>query len=79
MTLAQSLRTSRPALAGLALAAAVLGAAAPARASATRNFHQSTAKDFEEGEATGSMIQPTGEVVPGMKATAVEAPESFTW
>ena len=60
-------------------AVATVSVAAPARASATRNFHQSTAKDFEEGEATGSMIQPTGEVVPGMKATAVEAPESFTW
>ena len=49
------------------------------RAAATRTFHQSTSKDFEEGEATGSMVQPTGEVVPGMKATAVEAPGAFTW
>jgi hypothetical protein len=62
-----------------AAALATLVAAAPARASATRTFRQSTAKDFEEGEATGSMVQPTGEVVPGMKATAVEAPGAFTW
>jgi hypothetical protein len=61
------------------MGALVLAAAAPARASATRTFHQSSAKDFEEGEATGSMIQPTGEVVPGMKATAVEAPGAFSW
>jgi hypothetical protein len=63
------------ALAGLAM----LGTAAPARASATRTFHQSSAKDFEEGEATGSMVQPTGDVVPGMKASPVEAPGAFTW
>ncbi|HEV3031966.1 MAG TPA: hypothetical protein VG319_10025 [Polyangia bacterium] len=62
-----------------AAALATLAAAAPARANATRTFRQATAKDFEEGEATGSMVQPTGEVVPGMKATAVEAPGAFTW
>jgi hypothetical protein len=62
-----------------AAALATLAAAAPARAAATRNFHQSSAKDFEEGEATGSMVQPTGEVVPGMKATPIEAPGAFTW
>jgi hypothetical protein len=73
-------RTTRSRLLVLGAAAlASLAAAGPARAAATRTFHQSTAKDFEEGEATGSMIQPTGEVVPGMKATPVEAPSSFTW
>jgi hypothetical protein len=66
-------------LVGASLGALVLAAAAPARAAATRTFHQSSAKDFEEGEATGSMIQPTGEVVPGMKATSVEAPGAFSW
>ena len=60
-------------------ALAILAAAAPARASATRTFHQVSSKDFEEGESSGTMIQPTGEVVPGMKATAVEAPGAFTW
>jgi hypothetical protein len=69
---------SRSLLLGAA-ALATLAAAAPARAAATRTFHQSSAKDFEEGEATGSMVQPTGEVVPGMKATPVEAPGAFTW
>jgi hypothetical protein len=71
-------RLSRSLL-GLALGALALAAATPARAAATRTFHQLAAKDFEEGEATGSMIQPTGEVVPGMKATPIEAPEAFTW
>ena len=62
-----------------AAALATLAAAGPARANATRTFRQATAKDFEEGEATGSMVQPTGEVVPGLKASAVEAPGAFTW
>jgi sugar lactone lactonase YvrE len=62
-----------------ATALAMLAAVAPARANATRTFHQVTSKDFEEGEPTGSMIQPTGEIVPGMKATTVEAPSAFTW
>jgi hypothetical protein len=62
-----------------ALALATLAVAAPARATATHTFRQATSKDFEEGEPTGSMIQPTGEVVPGMKATTVEAPSAFTW
>ncbi len=44
-----------------AAALATLAAVAPARANATRTFRQATAKDFEEGEATGSMVQPTGE------------------
>src|SRR5689334_18807323 len=63
-----------------ALAAALLLATtAPAFANATKTFHQSTAKDFEEGEATGTMILPTGEVVPGMKTSPVAAEASFVW
>jgi outer membrane protein assembly factor BamB len=50
-----------------------------ANAGATKTFRQSTAKDFEEGEATGTMILPTGELVPGMKATAVSADSAFVW
>jgi sugar lactone lactonase YvrE len=69
----------RSVLTMVAAALATLTAAGSARASATRTFHQSTAKDFEEGEPSGSMIQPTGEVVPGMKASAVDAPAAFTW
>jgi len=34
-----------------------------AGAGGTRSLRQTTAKDFEEGEATASMILPTGEVV----------------
>src|SRR4051794_13143659 len=57
----------------------LLATTAPASATATKAFKQAAAKDFEEGEATGSMVLPTGEVVPGMKTTAVEAESSFVW
>jgi hypothetical protein len=57
----------------------VLATSAPAAAGATKMFKQAAAKDFEEGEATGSMVLPTGDVVPGMKTTAVEAESSFVW
>ena len=56
-----------------------LALAPPALANATKLFHQSTDKDFEEGEASGTMVQPTGELVPGMKTSLVEAPSAFTW
>ena len=52
---------------------------APASANATKFFNQATSKDFEEGEASGTMVQPTGELVPGMKTSVVEAPSAFTW
>jgi hypothetical protein len=62
------------------LVAASLLLPSPAFATATKTFHQATSKDFEEGEATGSMVLPTGEVVPGMKSTAVEAEgAAFVW
>ena len=63
----------------LALARSRRSAAAPARANATKTFRQTTAKDFEEGEATGSMILPTGEVVAGMKTSHVAADAAFVW
>lgn len=53
--------------------------AAPARAASTKSFHQATAKDFEEGEAEASMILPTGEVVPGLRATHVGLDAAFVW
>ncbi len=54
--------------------------AAPALATAAKSFHQATSKDFEDGEATGSMVLPTGEVVPGMKSTSVETEgAAFVW
>jgi hypothetical protein len=57
----------------------VSATATPAVAGATKTFRQSTSKDFEEGEATGTMILPPGEVVPGMKATAITAEAAFVW
>ncbi|MDB4979493.1 MAG: hypothetical protein JWM82_245 [Myxococcales bacterium] len=54
--------------------------ATPAFATATKSFHQATSKDFEDGEATGSMVLPTGEVVPGLKSTSVETEgAAFVW
>lgn len=57
----------------------VATATGSANATATKVFRQTTAKDFEEGEATGSMILPTGEVVAGMKTTHVPLDASFVW
>jgi outer membrane protein assembly factor BamB len=48
-------------------------------AAVTKAFRQTSAKDFEEGEATGSMVLPTGEVVPGMKATSLGLEAAFAW
>ena len=58
---------------------ALLLAAAPATAAVTKSFRQTTAKDFEEGEATASMVLPTGDVVPGMKSTAITLDAAFVW
>jgi sugar lactone lactonase YvrE len=54
-------------------------AAGAADAAVTKAFRQTSAKDFEEGEATGSMVLPTGEVVPGMKATSQGLEAAFAW
>ena len=72
------IRVPLPRLAA-AVAIFIALAPAPARANATKTFHQATSKDFEEGEASGTMVQPTGELVPGMKTSLVEAPSAFTW
>ncbi|HTA19522.1 MAG TPA: hypothetical protein VK989_09530, partial [Polyangia bacterium] len=69
----------RSSLSVTAAALAVSLASAPAFANATKLFNQATSKDFEEGEASGTMVQPTGELVPGMKTSVVEAPSAFTW
>jgi len=64
----------------LALPLALLSPlAARAGAPSTKSFHQASAKDFEDGEAEGSMVLPTGEVVPGMRATRVAADAAFVW
>jgi outer membrane protein assembly factor BamB len=65
--------------AALALSATLTLTAATASAAATKNFRQTTAKDFEEGEATASMVLPTGDVVPGMKSTAISLDAAFVW
>jgi outer membrane protein assembly factor BamB len=68
---------SRPLTAALLLAAAL--APTTALAAGTRVFRQTTAKDFEDGEATASMILPTGEVVAGMKSTHAPVDAAFVW
>jgi sugar lactone lactonase YvrE len=60
-------------------AAAIVGAARPAAAAVTKSFRQTSAKEFEEGEAAGSMVLPTGEVVPGMKTSPVSLEAAFVW
>ena len=60
--------------------ALVLSLAAGAiHAGATLSFRQTTAKDFEEGEATTSVILPSGEVAPGLKASRVALDAAFVW
>jgi len=73
-----------PSWAGLACASAlacasVLLTAGAASATTTRLFRQTTAKDFEEGEATATMVAPPGEVLPGMKSTRVAIDAAFAW
>jgi hypothetical protein len=50
-----------------------------ALAGATRSVRQTTVKDFEEGEATASMILPSGDVVPGMKTSRIPLDAAFAW
>src|SRR5665213_3080596 len=54
-----------------ALVATLALAAASAGAAMTKTFRQTSAKDFEEGEATASLILPDGAVVPGMKPSPI--------
>src|SRR6266545_1326161 len=61
------------------LLAALLLTAEVGNAAVTKSFRQTSAKDFEEGEASGSMVLPTGEVVPGMKATSLGLEGAFAW
>jgi outer membrane protein assembly factor BamB len=76
----------RPCWAGLACASIFLVlvlvlvlASGSALATTTRVFRQTTAKDFEEGEATATMVAPPGEVLPGMKSTRVAIDAAFAW
>ncbi|HEY4187085.1 MAG TPA: hypothetical protein VGP07_18560 [Polyangia bacterium] len=45
----------------------------------TRTFRQASAKDFDEGEASGTTILPSGELVPGLLATRVPVDAAFVW
>jgi len=64
----------------LAIAGAGLALRSPAAwASPTRAFRQASAKDFEEGEAEGVTILPSGEVVPGLTATRTKLDAAFVW
>src|SRR5690348_1987200 len=65
--------------AGMAIAGAILLSAGLLSAGGTQAFRQTTAKEFEEGEATASHILPTGEVVPGLRAARVPLEAAFVW
>jgi outer membrane protein assembly factor BamB len=62
-----------------ALALTLVATATSAGAASSKSFRQATAKDFEEGEATASMILPDGTVVPGMKTAPVSVDAAFVW
>jgi outer membrane protein assembly factor BamB len=63
----------------LSVALSLVAVGRTAGAASTKSFHQSTAKDFEEGEAEASMILPGGEVVSGMRASHVNVDAAFVW
>ncbi|HVR60354.1 MAG TPA: hypothetical protein VMU50_00570, partial [Polyangia bacterium] len=63
----------------LLLVGVVLAVPAIAMAGGTKVFRHTTAKDFEEGEATGSLILPTGEVAVGMTSARVAVDATFVW
>src|SRR5215207_1893997 len=65
--------------AGGLFAGAILLSASILSAGGTLSFRQTTAKDFEEGEATATVILPTGEVVPGLRASRVALEAAFVW
>jgi outer membrane protein assembly factor BamB len=62
-----------------ALALALAATATSAGAASSKSFRQTSAKDFEEGEATASMILPDGTVVPGMRTAPVGLEAAFVW
>src|SRR5262245_47027822 len=73
------LRTTTSSVFALTLATALLAALPAPAAAATRTFRQATAKDFEEGEATGATVLPTGELVQGMVTTRLPVDAAFVW
>jgi hypothetical protein len=65
--------------AAVLLLAIAIALAPETLATTTRFFRQTTVKDFEEGEATATMVAPPGEVLPGMKTTRVAIDAAFAW
>ena len=76
---ALAFRSALTLLALPALALALVATATSASAATSKSFRQTTAKDFEEGEATASMILPDGTLVPGMKTSPVTLDAAFVW
>jgi hypothetical protein len=70
---------SRPLVPGLLIALALSWFGPSMAAANTKTFRQASAKDFEEGEATGTAILPSGEVVPGLVTSRVAVDAAFVW
>jgi hypothetical protein len=68
-----------PVRAALSAALAILFLGSDLQAGGTLSFRQTTARDFEEGEATASVILPSGEVGPGLKASRMPLDAAFVW
>jgi len=58
---------------------ALLMAPAPRAGAAARTFRQASAKDFDDGEATGTTILPDGEIVPGLLTERAGVEAAFVW
>ena len=54
-------------------------AAAADAGAAARTFRQASAKEFDDGEATGTAILPDGEIVPGLLAERAGVEAAFVW
>lgn len=48
-------------------------------ATTTQSFVQSTVEDFEEGEVTGTLVTPPGQVEPGFQIKRFAADSAFLW
>jgi len=70
-------RPLSPSLAAIACLGSLL--AAPPAVAAARSFRQTSAKDFDDGEATGTTILPSGEIVPGLVTARAAVDAAFVW
>ena len=48
-------------------------------ATTTQSFVQSTVEDFEEGEVTGTLVTPPGQVEPGFQSKRFAVDSAFLW